>query len=210
MKPKPKLLVIAEKPQSLEFLGDFGYEFKSYSSVKKALEYLRYPEDLPDLFLIDVTPAFSGGWEILKFIRNNENIEYLPVIVISDLVEKTDELLALRSGADDFVKKPFDVDILLARVDAALRRTMWNKLAFVDLTVLPFKKPPKDVQSLTTREATVLDMIAKGHSNDDIAKTLCLSKLTVKTHIKNIFKKLNVNNRTEAILVGLKLGLIKT
>jgi DNA-binding NarL/FixJ family response regulator len=163
-----------------------------------------------DLFIVSASVPVISGWEILKFLRNNETYEYIPVIMLSENIEKTDELLALRSGADDYIKKPFDVDILLARIDVALRRSRWNKLAFVDLNVLPFKKPPKDPQNLTSRETTILDMLSKGYSNDEIAQVLCLSKLTVKTHIKNIFKKLNVNNRTEAILVGLQLGLIKS
>lgn len=210
MKSKPKLLIIDDNPEALSFLEDFGYDVNFLLNSKESLESLMDTSEEYNLIIINVIISLTSVWETLKFLRNNEIFEYVPIIVVTDLNDKTDELLALRSGADDFIRKPFDVDVFLARIDVALRRSMWNKLSFVNLKELPFVDLSKDFQSLTFREETILELVSKGFSNDDIAKTLCLSKLTVKTHIKNLFKKLNVNNRTEAIIVGLNLGLIKS
>lgn len=209
MKLSPKILVIDENAEILKFLIDFGYDVTFITSNKGALSYLKSTNDKFDLIILDVMISFVAGWEVLKYLRSVKNFEYTPVIVVTSLQEKTDELLALRSGADDFIREPFDIDLLLARIDAALRRSMWNKFAFVNLNELSFIEFSESIQCLTNRETTVLQMLSKGFSNDEIANELILSKLTVKTHIKNIFKKLRVSNRTEAILVGLKLELIK-
>lgn len=209
MKPRPKLLIIDDNVDEMRFLSDFGYELKLLNTGKDALEYLKSTKVKYNLVILDVMVSFVSGWEILKYLRNNDPFEFVPVIVLTELKDKTDQLLALRSGADDFIRKPFDVDLLLARIDVALRRSMWNKLAFINLKELPFIDLTKEFVSLTTREQTILQALSKGYSNEQIAKNLVLSTLTVKTHVKNIFKKLNVSNRTEAILIGLNLGLIK-
>lgn len=209
MKTKPKLLVIVDNPEQFNYINDFGYEASFLPNSKEAMEIIRFANIKYDIILLDVAVSFISGWELLKYLRSNQPYEQTPILIITDLKEKTDELLALRSGADDYIRKPIDVDILLARIDVALRRSMWNKLTYVNLKELPFLDLSKDITELTNREGLVLKKLSEGLSNDHIAKELCLSNLTVKTHVKNIFKKLHVNNRTEAILVGLNLGLIK-
>lgn len=209
MKTKPKLLVIVDNPEQFSYINNFGYDAFFLPPSKEPMEVIKSKNVSYDIVILDVAVSFVSGWEVLKYLRNNAPFELIPILVVTDLKEKTDELLALRSGADDFIKKPVDVDILLARIDVALRRSMWNKQAYVSLKELPFLDLSREVGSLTGREELVLKRLAEGLSNDEIAKTLCLSNLTVKTHVKNIFKKLHVNNRTEAILVGLNLGLIK-
>lgn len=209
MNQKPKILIINDKPEEYSFLFDFGYEITLMTVNKDLPETLKDSQDNFELILIDLICSYMSGWELLKLLKSNPNFEFTPVLVVTELKDKTDELLAFRSGADDFIKKPFDVDIFLARIDAILRRSLWNNISFVNLRTLPFIKLSREIQQLTMREKTIINLLSKGYSNDDIAQTLCLSKLTVKTHIKNIFKKLKVNNRTEAILVGINSGIIK-
>ena len=210
MKQKPKLLVIDDKPEDYYFLSDFGYDVDYLPSGSDLVEYIKSCKTKYSLVVLDIVISYVSGWEVLKMLRSSDLFEFVPVVIVTSLKEKTDHLLALRSGADDFISKPFDVDLLLARLDVALRRFMWNKLAFINLKELPFLDVSKEHGKLTSREGTILKMLSKGFSNDDIAVDLCLSKLTVKTHVKNIFKKLHVSNRTEAILVGINLGLIET
>lgn len=208
MKTKPNILIIDDNPEKLGFLSDFGYNLNLISSSSDILDVIRSVEGTFNLVIIDISISIFSGWEVLKFLRHYEKFQYVPILVLTELSDKTDELLALRSGADDYVKKPFDVDLLLARIDASLRRSMWNKLAFVNLKKFSFIDLSARSIKLTARESTILNMLSTGNNNDEIAKELCLSVLTVKTHIKNLFKKLKVNNRTEAILVGMNLGLI--
>ena len=62
---------------------------------------------------------------------------------------------------------------------------------------------------LTEREREVLTLVGQGHSNKEIAHELCISEKTVKNHIANIFSKLHVNDRTQAVLYAIRQGLVK-
>lgn len=208
MKSQPKLLVIHENETQLSFLADFGYNVDFLSRTNNLFKALTLFDSKPNLLILDLSFAFVTGSGFLEFLRRHNQYENVPIIVISDLRDKKDELCALRAGADDFIVKPFDVDILLARIDVSLRRANWNKATFLNMDSLPFLDMPDEISELTVRETTILNLISKGKSNDDIAIKLCLSSLTVKTHVKNLFKKLGVCNRTEAILVGMNFGLV--
>lgn len=208
MKSRPKLLVIQENETQLSFLADFGYNVDFISRTNNIFKALTLFDSKPNLLILDLSFAFVIGSGFLEFLRRHNLYENIPIIVISDLRDKKDELCALRGGADDFIVRPFDVDILLARIDVSLRRSNWNKATFLNMASLPFLEMPDEISDLTVRETTILNLISRGESNDDIATKLCLSSLTVKTHVKNLFKKLGVCNRTEAILVGINFGLI--
>lgn len=209
MKAKPKILVIDNNPEKLLFLPDFGYEVKFITNGKEALEYIGISNDHFNLVIINLNLTFVSGWEILRLLRKCRNFEVKPVIIMTDRYEKTDEILALRTGADHFTGKNFDIDILLARIEVLLRRSYWNQKSFISITDLLCIEPSDGKETLTSREQTILCMLSKGKNNNEIASELCLSNLTVKTHIKNLFKKLNATNRTEAVLIGINLGLLQ-
>ena len=95
---------------------------------------------------------------------------------------------------------------LLARVEALLRRSNWNKedkkakaLPFVDGSSL---------SPLTEREKEILSLVAKGETNIQIAQKLFVREVTVKTHLNAIYKKLNVKNRTQAVLLAQQTEII--
>lgn len=69
--------------------------------------------------------------------------------------------------------------------------------------------PPRGCDDLTEREHEVLTLIGQGHSNKEIARQLSLSNKTVKNHIANIFSKLHINDRTQAVLYAVRKGLVK-
>ena len=113
----------------------------------------------------------------------------------------------LKIGADDYIVKPFILPNLLARIEAVLRRSNWNKKEVKNVDISFTSGEP--VEALTQREVEVLTMVAKGASNHDIAEKLFLKEVTVKTHVTNILKKLKVSNRTQAVLLGMQMNLIK-
>jgi DNA-binding NarL/FixJ family response regulator len=205
----PKILIIDDNLEKLAFLGELGFDITIINSSKESLDFVKSSETLFDLVILDLNVSSTSGWELLKLLRSLELFEVVPVIIVTDLKDKTDELLALKSGADDFIKEPFDKDILLMRIETILRRSLWNKKSFLNIRDLPFINIPEDYLKLTSREETVVNLLSMGYSNEKIAEELFLSKLTVKTHLKNIFKKLQASNRTEAILIAYHLGLIK-
>ena len=113
----------------------------------------------------------------------------------------------LKIGADDYIVKPFILPNLLARIEAVLRRSNWNKKEVKNVDISFTSGEP--VEALTQREVEVLTMVAKGASNHDIAEKLFLKEVTVKTHVTNILKKLKVSNRTQDVLLGMQINLIK-
>jgi DNA-binding NarL/FixJ family response regulator len=94
---------------------------------------------------------------------------------------------------------------LLARIEAVLRRSKWQAES-----AKKEKKINKDVNIdlLTPKEKEVLTLLSKGANNQEIANALCVQDVTIKTHLNNIFKKLKVSNRTQAVLLAMEINLI--
>ena len=159
-----------------------------------------------DLILLDVMMPNMDGWDTLKAIRKNKKTEYVPVIMLTAVSEDQKVVSGLKIGADDYIVKPFILPNLLARIEAILRRSNWQKEAQVKTE----KTLNKDVnvEVLTPKEKEVLALVAKGASNQEIADKLCVRDVTVKTHLNSIFKKLKVTNRTQAVLLAMQIDLI--
>ena len=107
-------------------------------------------------------------------------------------------------GADDYIVKPFVLPNLLARMEAVLRRSIRQKEISQD--VIQSQVP---IDLLTSKEKEVLQMVAKGESNKQIADKMFVKEVTVKTHLNSIFKKLKVANRTQAVLLAMQADLVK-
>ena len=117
--------------------------------------------------------------------------------------EEQKMVTGLKIGADDYIVKPFVLPNLLARMEAVLRRSVRQKEIQPDTSV----QVPLDL--LTSKEKEVLQMVAKGESNKQIAEKMFVKEVTVKTHLNSIFKKLKVANRTQAVLIAMQTDLIK-
>ena len=147
-----------------------------------------------------------NGWETLKFIRNNKDTKYTPIIMLTAVNEEQKVVSGLKIGADDYIVKPFILPNLLARIEAVLRRSKWQSESQgkkeVELNT------NSEIDALTPKEKEVLALVAKGASNQEIADKLFVRDVTVKTHLNSIFKKLKVSNRTQAVLLAMQMNLI--
>ena len=146
------------------------------------------------------------GWETLKAIRSNPDTKYLPVIMITAVSEDQKVVSGLKIGADDYIVKPFILPNLLARIEAVLRRSNWQKES-QQKTEKTLNKNI-NISLLTPKEKEVLSLLAKGASNQEIADKLYVRDVTVKTHMNSIFKKLQVTNRTQAVLLAMQIDLV--
>jgi DNA-binding response OmpR family regulator len=106
----------------LELKGYTTFLHTSYSDAQKTIN-----EELIDLFLIDRMLPELSGTEICKILRNNQKFQSTPIIIITALGEPENIIEGLDAGADDYVTKPFDINILHARVRAQLRRNKESK-----------------------------------------------------------------------------------
>ena len=203
------ILVIDDSPELIQqILPEYGFNVNIANDgenaqylLKKSLEA---EQEKPDLILLDILMPKMNGWEVLKFIRENQEYKYIPIIMMSVLTNEIDLISSLKLGADDYICKPFNMPTLIARLEALLRRSNWSKKPNIRYNI----NQENDKCILTLREKEIIDLLGKGHSNKKIAEKLFLSELTVKTHLKNIFKKLNANNRTQAILIAMNKGII--
>lgn len=201
------VLIVDDNPKFLQdALPMYGYDIQVATDGLEALKILSDEKSHFDIVLLDVMMPNMDGWDTLKAIRKNKLTESLPVIMLTAVSEDQKVVSGLKIGADDYIVKPFILPNLLARIEAVLRRSNWQKEAISKTE----KNLNKDVNInlLTPKEKEVLSLVAKGASNQDIADKLCVRDVTVKTHLNSIFKKLKVTNRTQAVLLAMQIDLV--
>ena len=199
------ILIVDDNPKYIaDALPMYGYDVEVATNGAQALKILNKNHNF-DLVLLDVMMPIMDGWQTLKTIRNDEKLKHLSVIMLTAVNEESKQISGLRAGADDYITKPFILPNLLARIEALLRRTKWQKEASkkkeINIEI------PSDIEPLTEREKEVLKLVAKGANNDTIAQELFVKEYTVKAHLNNIFKKLKVKNRTQAVLLSMQMNI---
>ena len=202
-----KILLVDDNPKYLaDVLPFYGYDLKCASDGVQALSVLDSGEFF-DIVLLDVMMPNMNGWDTLKTIRKNSKTKDIPVIMLTAVNEDQKMISGLKIGADDYIVKPFILPNLLARIEAVLRRANRNKQVLKPENVTI--NQADNFNSLTKREKDVLLLVTQGESNKSIADKLVLSEVTVKSHLNSIFKKLNVTNRTQAVLVAMQMNLVE-
>jgi NarL family two-component system response regulator LiaR len=157
----------------------------------------------PQVVLQDL--LMPGGMDGVETIRRIS--ECAPSVKVVALTASTDEarmMGALRAGAAGYVRKDAEPEVLLAAVRAVARGKTYIDPS-VSRQLLRTTVPHED---LTPREIEVLRQLALGRSNKEIADALSIGDETVKTHVGNVFAKLQVENRAQAIVQALKRGLV--
>jgi len=201
------ILIVDDNPKFLkDALPMYGYDIEVAEDGLEALKILADENKNFDLILLDVMMPNMDGWDTLKAIRKNKKTEYTPVIMITAVSEDQKVVSGLKIGADDYIVKPFVLPNLLARIEAVLRRSTWQKETQPKKEVTLNKDV--NIEALTPKEKEVLSLVAKGASNQEIADKLFVRDVTVKTHLNSIFKKLKVTNRTQAVLLAMQINLI--
>ena len=201
------VLLVDDNPKYLkEALPYYGYDVFTASDGIQALKLLS--QNKFDIILLDVMMPNMNGWDTLKEIRKNVETKDVPVIMITAVDEEEKMVAGLRSGADDYIIKPFILQNLLARMEAVLRRTRRQNRE-IPRKESHFTSSDNPLKTLTSREKEVLQLAAEGANNKEIAEKLVLSEVTVKSHMNSIFKKLKVTNRTQAVLLAIQMNLIE-
>jgi DNA-binding NarL/FixJ family response regulator len=143
---------------------------------------------MPDLVLSDISMPVMSGFEVLeRLIGLAPRFEKMPFVFLTALTDRDNELKGRRLGADDYVTKPIDFEVLetiiAARLAGVARTGLLPKLA-----------------KLNDREVEVLTWVARGKTSSEIAQIVGLTKRTVDFHIDNARSKLGAATRTEAVI----------
>lgn len=167
---------------------------------------------LPDIVLMDLNMPGIGGIEATRVITA-EN-PHIGVIVLTMFEDDESVFSALKAGARGYVLKDADRGTLLRAIRAVSRGEALLGPSIAQRVLEQFNQPqppvppPVLLNDLTPRELEVLTLITRGLRNREIAEQLFISEKTVGTHISNIFSKLQVADRSQAILHAFRSGLI--
>jgi DNA-binding response OmpR family regulator len=122
MSERQRILVVDDQQEILDLttmvLGGAGYEVVTASSGGEALSHVG--RETIDLVLLDINMPEMDGWETLRLLRADEELEHLPVVMFSVKGEVSDKVQSLKEGASAYITKPFIVDDLVARVRGVL------------------------------------------------------------------------------------------
>lgn len=124
LRDQKRILVVDDAEDLVELLSynlqRAGFLVRSASNGRAALEMIA--KERPDLVVLDLMmPGMTGG-EVLRRLRTEESTATLPVIILTAKAEESDQIVGLTLGADDYVTKPYSIQVLMARIDAVLRR----------------------------------------------------------------------------------------
>jgi len=173
---------------------------------------------VPDVILMDIKmPDPSGSGQALDGIEAtrilHREMPHLGIIFCTVFEDDEFVFAGLQAGGRGYILKDDDPETMLRAIRAVahgeslLGPTIAQKV-LRQFSALPGKQAPL-VDDLTPREVEVLKLIAAGLSNKEIAEALVLSEKTVKNHINNIFSKLHVYDRSQAMLYAIRQGLVK-
>ena len=152
----------------------------------------------PSLVLLEVQLPRIGGYEVCHELRERYGDDLPIVFVSSTRTEPGDRAAGIMLGADDYITKPFDPDELLARIRRLLRRGR---------TAADRPRRRTTFAELTARELEVLELMAGGLAQAEIAKRLVISPRTAGTHIQHILEKLDVRSRAQAVALAHMRGV---
>ncbi|WP_438970704.1 two-component system response regulator NarL [Methylophaga sp.] len=175
--------------------------FEVIGEAASGQEGLDLAEEIqPDLVLLDLNMKGMDGLETLRRFKQTDLIARYVILTVSD--SEDDLMEALKSGADGYLLKDMEPEDLRANLVKASVGVTVLQDSMTELLKKAITEPDTKVKQadagLTDRENQILDCLAEGMNNKNIARKLGISDTTVKVHIKNILRKLNLTSRLEA------------
>ncbi|WP_320673602.1 response regulator transcription factor [Prochlorococcus sp. MIT 1341] len=228
---KPSRLLLVDDEPGLRtavqaYLQDEGFEVTT--AVDGEEGWQKAQQMLPDLVISDVMMPRCDGYELLKRLRDDERLGGTPVIFLTAKGMTIDRTQGYQAGVDDYIPKPFDPEELVARVRNVVRRQdrlLAEAARFADADVGQMAKQITEIKSLlskgdassskggvihnfTPREASVLQLVAEGLMNKEIARQLETSIRNVEKYVSRLFNKTGTSSRTELVRYALEKNLV--
>ncbi|HBC6257507.1 TPA: response regulator [Proteus mirabilis] len=203
--PSYSIMIVDDHPimrYGLRLLLEQDKEFIVVSESGNAQEAITTAKQLnPDLIMMDLHLQGRSGIDIIRSLRRCGLTSYVLVLSISD--SRNDVYAALDAGANGYLLKECELDMLLLSLrKAVVGRPVYSEKVWQYIQLRQNYSDP--LSTLTKRELDVLQEVAVGMKNKQIAENLFISEETVKVHIRNILKKLQVTSRLAASLILIK------
>ena len=183
------ILVVDDDPALLEQAEDIlspCYEVSLARSGRQAVDFLGRGNGA-DLILLDILMPDMDGYETIRAIREQKFCEEIPVVFLTSLTDSESEIQGLSSGAADFIVKPFDARVLLARIERRLQTC--QPLDPRKIAALP--------EPLTESEWRTAKLLARSFSNEEICERLHYALDTVKKLVSRVLEKLDIHSRKD-------------
>lgn len=212
MNGKISVLIADDHPlirQGLKQILELENDIAVVAQAANGNDAVKYARDMkPDVVLMDINMPETNGLQAIKEIKQEKMA--CKVIVLTIHEDREYLFKTLQMGAEGYVLKDAEPAVLVQAIrnvhngQSYIQPNMTRELVREFNRVTLHEKEKSDESSLTSREVEVLELIAEGMINKEIAKQLYISEKTVKNHVSNIFKKLNVSDRTQAAIYAFK------
>ena len=221
------ILVVDDEVRMRKLIKDFlaakGYSIIEAEDGEKALQIFEENQQKIDLILLDVMMPKLDGWSVLRQIRQMSKV---PIIMLTARGEEQDELFGFELGVDEYISKPFSPKILVARVEAILKRTRGNEKEIKDYGGIQIDKEGRTVSvdgkliELSLREYELLAYLVE-NENIALSRDKILNNVwnydyygdsrTIDSHVKKIRHKLGKKGKYIKTIrgVGYKFEVIK-
>jgi len=198
---------LLEAEEGIEVVGEAADGAEAVSLARRLV---------PDLVLMDIRMPGTNGLEANRQIAGDAALSDVKVLVLTTF--ELDEYVfgALRAGASGFLLKGGEPGELLSAIhlvaagESLLAPSVTRRLieAYVSQPEQGALAAPDGLDELSARELEVLDLVARGSNNREIADALYLSPLTVKTHVSHILTKLRARDRVQLVVIAYQAGLV--
>jgi DNA-binding NarL/FixJ family response regulator len=187
------LRLIIETQDQMKVVGEAG---------SGAAALAAYAEHRPDIVLMDLRLPDMSGAQAADALRQKH--PQARVIILTSYSQEAEIRAALKAGVRAYLRKDIDRSELLGAI-----RTVHDGGRYLPAGIRESLEESALVSDLTRREIEVLERIATGLTNKEIGTALAISEDTVKLHVKNLFGKLDVNDRAQAVAVAARRGIIR-
>jgi DNA-binding NarL/FixJ family response regulator len=198
-KDRKRLLLIDDDPNLILLVKDYlefrGYEVLTADNGKEALHLLS--QNLPDMIICDIMMPEMDGYALIENVRQDQRTSWIPVLFLSARGQSQDRIKGLNLGADVYMVKPFEPEELVAQVESSLKQTNRLLLHSDGLGDENSQIQVPATVELTPTELKVVQLVARGLANREIALQMNVSQRTIESHVSNMLGKTGLSNRTE-------------
>ena len=231
-KTQSKVLLVDDEPGLREsvqaYLEDSNFDVRVAGNAAEGWDLLQ--QELPNVLISDIMMPQVDGYQFLKQVREDTRFQALPVVFLTARGMTSDRIQGYKAGADAYLAKPFDPEELVAIVSNLIDRkaaqapeaagtpdiaTMARQIEEIKALLTQRGSMIKQNNSgiridFTPREQDVLDLVAEGLMNKEIAARLGTTVRNVEKYVSRLFGKTGTNSRTELVRYALENGLVTT